>query len=108
MDRELRKAIVAEVRKVMEDVQREHWEVAHEEWVSTKDLCRRIGCFNAGWMKMYGRSLPRNQAIVVDENMVEHRTGWVYPLHKIQRMLVDGRIKNLSMVRCECEAWDED
>ena len=99
MDRELRKQIVEEVKRITEMVQREHWECYHEEWVSAKVLGERIGCFQAGWLKVYGRTLPRTQAVVVDENMVEHRTGWIYPLHKIQRMVMDGEIKNLKVER---------
>ena len=100
MDRELRKAIAAEVREVTERVQREHWELYHEKWVTGKELGQFISCFGGGWLKAYGQTLPRTQAVVVDENMVEHRTGWIYPLHRIQRMLMSGEIKKMGNVRC--------
>lgn len=97
MDRELRSEIVALVGGITEKVQREHWELYHEEWVTPKELCKRIGCFNAGWMKSYARTLPRTQPIVLDENNVEHYGSWIYPLHKIQRMVMEGKIKQLRM-----------
>ena len=105
MDRELRKEIAAEVREVTERVQREHWETYNEKWVRGKELCKVIGCFGAGWLKAYGSSLPRTQAIVVDRNNVEVATGWVYPLHKIQRMMMNGEIKELR-VSCDNIATD--
>lgn len=98
MDRELRKEIAAEVREVTERVQREQWETYNEKWVRGKELCKVIGCFGAGWLKAYGSSLPRTQAVVVDENNVEvTATGWVYPLHRIQRMMMNGEIKGLRV-----------
>jgi hypothetical protein len=98
MDRELRREIAAEVREVTERVQREHWETYNEKWVRGKELGKVIACFGAGWLKAYGSSLPRTQAIVLDKNNVEVETGWVYPLHRIQRMMINGEIKGLKVV----------
>jgi hypothetical protein len=83
--------------KVVDDAMREKMEMYNEEWVSGKELSHRIAAFTSGWMKLYGRSLPRTQVVVRDENNVEHQTGWVYPLHKIQGMMQDGRIKELRV-----------
>ena len=83
MDRELRKEIVAEVKGITEKVQREHYELYHEEWVTASELRKKIGCFSAGWMKSYACTLPRTKPIVLDENNVEHHGSWIYPLHKI-------------------------
>ena len=47
------------------------------------------------------QGLPRTQAIVVDRNNVEVATGWVYPLHKIQRMMMNGEIKELKVGCCD-------
>lgn len=98
MDRELRKAIVAEVKEVTERVQREHWETYNEKWVRGKELGRVIACFSAGWLKTYGDSLPRTQVVVLDRNNVEITSSqWLYPLHKIQRMMMNGEIKGLKV-----------
>lgn len=72
----------------------EAYTIYNEVWVTGDELCKHIGCFKKDWLKNYGSALPRTQAIVDGE---EHKTSWVYPLHKIQAMMADGRIKNLKV-----------
>lgn len=97
MDRELRRKILELIANILEKVLREYFEMYKEEWVTQKELGKRIGCFNAGWMKSYAKTLPRTQPIVLDENNVEHYGSWIYPLHKIQRMVMEGKIKELKV-----------
>ena len=93
IDKQTRDALTRVVQGTIEA----KMEVYDEVWVSGAELGKRIGCFTKGWMKKYAISLPRTQARVVDQNNIEHWTGWVYPLHKIQAMMMDGRIKELDV-----------
>ena len=75
----------------------EAYTIYNEVWVTGDELCKHIGCFKRDWLKNYGSALPRTQAIVEGKDGEEHKTSWVYPLHKIQAMMADGRIKSLKV-----------
>ena len=94
MDKVLRSEIVAEVKRSMAEVS----EMYKEEWLTGEKLGERFGMFNRGWLKAYGHLLPRTQAIVTTADNREHRSSWVYPAHKIARMISEGSIKNLKCV----------
>lgn len=70
-------------------------EGAKEQWLSGPELCKQFGCFSPSWLKTYGYTLPRTQAVTLDALGNEHKTGWCYPMHKINRMMMDGSIKQL-------------
>ena len=94
MDKLLRTEIVNEVKRSMAEVS----EMYNEIWLTGDKLGERFQLFNPGWMKAYAQTLPRTQAIVkvIKEDGTEtHRSSWVYPMHKIARMIADGSIKNL-------------
>lgn len=91
MDRLLRAEIVAEVRQA----QMELAEMYREEWVTAEGLCDRMGMFSVAWLKRYGYLLPRERAEVVDGAEM-HASRWAYPLHKIQRLLTEGKLKELK------------
>lgn len=93
MDIMLKKELVIEMRKVMQSV----FEAQKEQWVTGKQLANQIGCFNETWLKNYGQALPRTRAIVTDANGIEHVGSWIYPLHRIQRMIENNTIKNLKI-----------
>lgn len=93
MDKLLRAEIVNTVNQTI----REMMEIYGEKWLTADQLIDNFGCFTKGWLKAYGYTLPRTQAIVTDENGEQHRTSWVYPMHKINRMILDGRIKSLDI-----------
>lgn len=92
MDRLLRAEIVAEVRQA----QMELAEIYREEWVTADRLSERLGMFSTAWLKRYGYLLPRERAEVV-EGAEMHATRWAYPLHKIQRLLMEGRLKGMKV-----------
>lgn len=81
---EILSAVRAAVRQTMED--------ADEKWLTGEELCKQFQCFTASWLKRYGWMLDRTQAIVIDEEGEEHTTGWVYPKHRIQRMIQENRL----------------
>lgn len=87
----LRAEIVGEVRKAMQ----ESLEMYREQWVTEKELMKHVQCLNKTWFKTYGHTLPREQVVVTDDK--PHRTGWCYPLHRIQRMLQSGELKTLKI-----------
>ena len=91
MDKLLRTEIVNEVKRSMAEVS----EMYNEIWLTGEKLSERFGMFNPGWLKAYGHTLPRTQAIVKTKDNREHRSSWVYPAHKIARMIAEGTIKNL-------------
>lgn len=95
MDKKLREEIMAEVRGAMLAT----LEDAEEKWLTGKQLIAQFGCFTEAWLKTYGSSLPRTQAVITGEDGSEHRTGWCYPMHKINRMLMDGSIKRLQFTK---------
>ena len=99
MDRQLKNEIVAAIRSA----EREAREMYEERWVSGDELTRYCAMFTKSWLKMYGHSLPRTRAVVVDEAGNEHASIWAYPLHQIQRKIASGEIKDL---RCRLVTAD--
>lgn len=97
MDKTLRNEVVVEVRKVLQSV----YETNHEVWVSGDQLASQFSCFSKGWLKIYGHTLPRTRAIVTDDKGKEHASSWTYPLHKIQRMMMNNEMKFLKSKQYE-------
>lgn len=91
MDRLLRQEIMEEVRRSLRAVREEQ----EERWVTASDLISHCGMFTKDWLKRYGHSLPRAQAVVIDEQGQEHKTGFAYPLYRIERMIATGEIRRL-------------
>ena len=91
MDKMLRAEIIGEVRRAM----KESLEMYQEQWVSGDELCKQMNFFSRSWLRSYGHTLPREQVVVTDDK--PHRTGWCYPLHRIQRMLQSGELKALRV-----------
>lgn len=92
MDPILKREIVAVVRHAMTEA----LEGADEKWLTGTQLREQFACFTPSWLKTYGHTLPRTQAVVCDKDGVEHRTGWIYPKNKIQRLVRTGEIKMLK------------
>lgn len=102
MDKALRSEIVAVVTLTLSRELRhaltDKMELYGEKWVTGNELCEMIGCFSRSWLKSYGHTLPRAQIMVTeDATGDEHRTGWCYPLHKIQRLLSEGKLAKLKV-----------
>lgn len=82
MDKLMRAQIVAEVRKAT----MEAMEVVNERYLTPDELCKQFG-FAPSWLKTHGRKVPR--VAVPDTNR------FVYPQHKIARMMCDGTFMEL-------------
>lgn len=93
MDNLLRNQIADAVSRVMAD----KMELYDEKWVTGTQLCESIACFTRSWLRSYGHTLPRAQVTVTEDSGDEHRTSWCYPLHKIQRLLHEGKLKQLKV-----------
>ena len=94
IDALLRMQIVAEVKKVMTEV----LEKNREEWVTGDQLSKQFAFFTAHWLRTYGQLLPRERVGVVMSDNNEHKTSWCYPLHRIQRMIEEGKLRHLVMI----------
>ena len=88
---ELLAAIRAIIRRCINEVRDENEEV----WLSKDELLKQFGMFSDEWLKRYGETIPRTQAIVTESDGESHATRWAYPRNKIQRMIADGSIKQL-------------
>ena len=88
---ELLAAIRAIIRRCINEVRDENEEV----WLSKDELLKQFGMFSDEWLKRYGETIPRTQAIVTEADGESHATRWAYPRNKIQRMIADGSIKQL-------------
>ena len=71
---------------------RYHYEVANEVWVNAAKLAEQVQFLSKDFLKRYGHFLPRERVTIVDEDGIEHKSGWCYPLHRILRMVHDGEI----------------
>lgn len=92
MDRLLRMEIVDEVRRAHTELA----EMYEERWLTAEGLCERMGMFSVAWLKRYGHLLPRERAEVVDGAEM-HASRWAYPLHRIQRMVMERKLKELRV-----------
>ena len=93
-----------EVKAVVRRAIEEEREMYDEVWLTEKELLAQFGMFTHDWLKKYGQCLQPARAIVVDKQGVERRSGWVYPKHKIQRMIASGEIMKL---RCRVVRLDQ-
>lgn len=94
IDPVLRLQIVNELKAVMANIM----EVSREEWVSGDELGRRFAFFTRSWLRTYGQLLPRERVSVVGSDGEEHRTGWCYPVHRIERMIHEGKLRRMVML----------
>lgn len=92
LDITTRRLIVTEVNNAIKNA----LQGANEKWLSGDQLSQQFSIFTKSWLKSYGHTLPRTQAIVHAQDG-EHKTGWCYPLYKIQRMVQEGEIKQLKI-----------
>lgn len=91
LDKETREAIASAVR----DAQIEAAEIYGETYVTGKELCKQIAMFSTNWLENYGWKLPRERIVVTNEDGETRATRWGYPLHQIQRMIAEGKLRAL-------------
>lgn len=91
MDKKLKEEIVATVRKA----QMEAAEMYNERYVTGAELCKQIAMFSPNWLENFGWKLPRERITVTGEDGTSRSTRWGYPLHAIQRMIAEGKLRNI-------------
>ena len=91
LDIETRNAIAAAVK----EAQMEAAEMYNEKYVTGAQLCEQISMFTPNWLENYGWKLPRERIEVTDDSGKPHSTRWGYPLHHIQRMIAEGKMRSL-------------
>ena len=91
MDRMLRAEVVATVRQTMQEV----LEGADEVWLKPKQLIEQFGMFSQEWIDKNGHLLPRENVSVIWPDGREVETRWAYPKHRINRMIMEGKLKGL-------------
>jgi len=74
-------------------VEQEKMEVYEERYVTGKELCQHISMFTPNWLEKYGWKLPRERIEVTDDGGEARATRWGYPLHQIQRMIAEGKMR---------------
>lgn len=94
LDPMLRAEIVATVRETMREV----LEGADEIYVTPEQLSERISFLPIEWIRRNGYLLPRECAIVMVGGK-PRKTNDGYPLHKIQRMIREGKLKELESTK---------
>ena len=86
-----------EIKVVVRDAIREAMECYEERWLTDAQIGEYIGVMTQRWLRDHGDLLPRTQVEYTDA-AGRHSSSWLYPLHRIQAMMADGRIKELRKV----------
>lgn len=91
IDKDTRLAIASAVREAQIEVA----EIYNEKYVTGAELCRQIAMFSPNWLENFGWKLPRERIEVKCDDGKTRVTRWGYPLHQIQRMISEGRMRDL-------------
>jgi len=75
---------------------REAMECYQERWLTDREMSQYVSVMTKRWLREHGDMLPRTPIEWTDLQGKRHATSYLYPLHKIQAMIADGRIKELK------------
>ena len=92
MDKLTKAQIMSEIRNAI----RVSMEGVNEEWVTGEELGRQYQMFTRDWLRRYGETLPRTQAVVTGQDGKTHSSAWCYPRHRIGRLIEEGQIRHLK------------
>ena len=84
-----------EIKVVVRDAIREAMECYEERWLTDREMSQYISVMTQRWLRDHGDILPRTPIEWTDKKGARHTTSYLYPLHRIQAMMADGRIKEL-------------
>ena len=84
-----------EIKVVVRDAIREAMECYVERWLTDREMSQYISVMTQRWLRDHGDILPRTPIEWTDKKGARHTTSYLYPLHRIQAMMADGRIKEL-------------
>lgn len=68
-------------------------ETYNEKWITEVELCKELPSFTLSWLKEYGQKVPRERVNVCRNGVMIPTKKWMYPLHKIKRMLAEGNFR---------------
>ena len=85
-----------EIKVVVRDAIREAMECYEERWLTDREMSQYISVMTQRWLRDHGDMLPRTPIEWTDKHGARHTTSYLYPLHRIQAMMADGRIKELK------------
>ena len=86
-----------EIKAVVRDAIREAMECYQERWLTDAEMSQYVSVMTKRWLRDHGHMLPRTQ-IEYTDGTGRHSSSYLYPLHKIQAMIADGRIKELRHI----------
>ena len=85
-----------EIKAVVREAIAEAMEIYEERWLTDVQIGEYIGVMTQRWLRDHGDMLPRSPIEWTDRKGVRHTSSYLYPLHRIQAMIADGRIKELK------------
>ena len=93
----MNKQTKVEIKAVVRDAIREAMECYEERWLTDREMSQYVSVMTQRWIRDHGDMLPRTQIEYTDATG-RHSSSWLYPLHRIQAMMADGRIKELRHI----------
>ena len=85
-----------EIKAVVLEAVQQALEVYEERWLTDAEMEQYVSVMTKRWLRDHGHMLPRTQ-IEYTDGTGRHSSSYLYPLHKIQAMMADGRIKELKV-----------
>ena len=95
MDRMLRAEIKALIKETITEVVTDILEGSEEKWLKPKQFLEQFGMFSQEWLDNNGELLPRDYASVIWPDETERCTRKAYPMHKINRLIREGKLKGM-------------
>ena len=86
-----------EIKAVVREAIQEAMECYEERWLTDAEMGQYVSVMTKRWLRDHGHMLPRTQIEYTDA-AGRHSSSYLYPLHKIQAMIADGRIKELRHI----------
>ena len=87
----------AEIKDLIRETILEVMETSHERFVTPKELAQTVSFLPLEWIRKHWELLPRESAVVTERDGHVSETNPGYPLHKIMRMIADGKFRDLRM-----------
>ena len=87
-----------EMKVVIRETIQEAMEVYEERWLTDREMSQYVSVMTKRWLQDHGEMLPRSPICWKDKKGIIHTSSYLYPLHRIQAMIADGRIKQLQEI----------
>jgi hypothetical protein len=89
--------LAAEIKALIRQTIWEVLEGAEEHYVTPKELSQRVSFMPIEWIRRHWQLLPRESAVVTEQDGKVSETNPGYPLHKIMHMIQEGKFRDLKM-----------